>query len=394
MKSYSRSWRKVKQYGLPYGMPGYINLSNNRMRIIILALVELVMAIGISTGVSSPALAQSSLLPVEYKVSATQLDFGAIGLGTSVTMELHVTNLSSTDSIEVTGILLDGNAGFSLQQGNTRSIHPGDSAPLFIRFFPTRVGTANDRLVVVVRSQTPPNSVDTVGVSLTGSGELVGVRLDTVAANAGDLVTLHILGLINPFRDTTITGGTLVSLHYNPRALFPKEARIVSTGESLQFDRVIDSSLILFLPGKLTQETVVAITFRGLSTGQPANIVRLDSVKVEGEPLPIAGNGLVLLSGCDIEHELKMGRRVSALAVRHDPASPLLTLTYRAPAGSAPELRLYDINGDCCLTRILAAATDEEQTTQVPVPTLGHGFYLLELRDRAERAILPLMIAR
>jgi hypothetical protein len=102
----------------------------------------------------------------------------------------------------------------------------------------------------------------------------------------------------------------------------------------------------------------------------------------------------VLLSGCDIEHELRLGRRATLLGVQHDPASDLLTVTYRASAGNEPEVRLYDINGDCHLARVLPAATDSEQTVQIAIPDAGRGFYLLELHDRAEHSILPLMIAR
>jgi hypothetical protein len=359
----------------------------------ILALVAMALAIG--TGGSSPAIAQSSLLFPEVVVEPPALVAGVVEMGSSTTMELRVRNLSKRDSLLIERMfLIEGNAGFLLPQAGSMIIQPEDTVRLLVTFRPIRGGVAHDELILILHELGSADTIDTVSVQMYGEGRNPVIRLDTVSGVAGELVALTLRGLKGPF-PAGGQGDLRIGLHFDPRALFPKEARILPNGDQLFVNYAGDGRLGLRFP-ELTgdSEIVVGITFRGLSTGQAENIVQIDSVALSGNVLPITGDGMVVLSGCDIEHELKMGRRVSALAVQHDPASAVITVTYHAPQGSVPLLRIYDLSGDCRLDRPLPEATDATQTIQIPVNMLGRGFYLLELLDRAERDILPLMIAR
>ena len=110
--------------------------------------------------------------------------------------------------------------------------------------------------------------------------------------------------------------------------------------------------------------------------------------------VPVAGDGLVLLSGCDIANGFDFGRRVRIESVSPNPVTGEAVVVYRAPEGSLPVLRLSNVAGQAMVEMKLSVGTGERQEARVDVVETASGVYMLELRDRAERSAVPVVITK
>jgi hypothetical protein len=145
----------------------------------------------------------------------------------------------------------------------------------------------------------------------------------------------------------------------------------------------------------ITGAELFRLEFEGLATGMPINEVEIRSVVLKGlGKVPVAGDGLVLLSGCDITNGFDFGKRVRIESVSPNPVTGEAVVVYRAPAGSQPALRLSNVAGQAMVEVKLPTGTGERQEARVDAGQTASGVYMLELRDRAERSALPIVITK
>src|SRR5205807_10344716 len=70
----------------------------------------------------------------------------------------------------------------------------------------------------------------------------------------------------------------------------------------------------------ITGTALFTLGLEGLATGQPLDAVTLVNVSLTGlGQIPIAGDGLVLLSGCDVGKDFGFGKRVRITSVQPNP---------------------------------------------------------------------------
>ena len=89
-----------------------------------------------------------------------------------------------------------------------------------------------------------------------------------------------------------------------------------------------------------------------------------------------------------------VGTKVSIAGLLIAGGSEVANISYLAPEGERPEVRIVDLDGTLRLATELPAGTGAEQTGAVPLRGLSAGVYLLELRLGGDRSLIPIMIAR
>ncbi len=137
-------------------------------------------------------------------VSATNLDFGGVGVNTAVTQSL---TLSSTGTAPVTvstaGVL---GSGFSMSgEGFPVTLNPGQTSTLSVQFDPTTVGTATGSLTFASNSSMGSPTV----VNLSGTGVPV---LSALSCNIGSMTGAGTDNCTVMLNAATASGGFTVSL--------------------------------------------------------------------------------------------------------------------------------------------------------------------------------------
>jgi hypothetical protein len=188
-------------------------------------------------------------------------------------------------------------------------------------------------------------------------------------------------------------------LHFNQRALYPLSVHpsVAVTGNGPTLQHLGDGTIIVEFPQgiqMLTGTELFRLEMQGLVTGQPVNDVVIEEALINGINAAETGNGLVFLSGCDIGRDLSLDKAVAIRSIHPNPVGDEAIITYRAPAGSTPQLVITDMTGRELIYQQLPAGTGEEQTERVQAHTLASGVYRFEIRDRAERSIVPVVIVR
>jgi len=230
------------------------------------------------------------------------------------------------------------------------------------------------------------------------------IWFDTVDARVGEHARLALrvyppLTADDQIRDYHIVFHIPIRSIFLHRAISPEDPSggIVSmavTGEGkVTLDRPMTGSILL-------GDTLLHLEFEGLATGQPLNIMSIDSALLggglapEGGLTPGTGNGLVILEGCDIGTSFGAGKRVRIDAIRPNPIRDEATLVYRAPAGSQPRLLLRDMTGREFASVPMPAGTGELQEVRLPLGDIDSGVYLMELQQGAERSVMPVIIRK
>jgi hypothetical protein len=223
------------------------------------------------------------------------------------------------------------------------------------------------------------------------------VWLDTVSSRVGTRLRLHAL-VAPPLTATEGVGEYRMDLRFDPGALFLHGVHAPVSGPATGGPRVVfqkDGLVRIAYSGPVVTGTeLFEIEMEGLATGKPANVVEGDSLVLSGDGGTTASNGLVLLSGCDIANGFGFGKRVRIESISPNPAARQITIAYRAPLGSAPRLLFSNSAGEESLRADLPAGNGEVQESRVDVGSLASGLYMLELRDREERSIVPLIITK
>jgi hypothetical protein len=224
-----------------------------------------------------------------------------------------------------------------------------------------------------------------------------GAWLDTVSAAVGDRMqlTLHIAPAL---RIGDRAGGYHVVLKLPVRGLFPYRVIDPRSGAPAVMTYEADGLLTIDRHGlsdPITGDRLLSLEMEGLSTAEPLSPVDIQSVELEGVgQLPVIGEGLVILSGCDVGTNIGFGKRITILAVQPNPVKSAAVVTYRAPKGAMPVLSLLDVAGRERLLRRLEPGTGEEQSAAVEITGVASGIYRLELRDGAERVSVPIIVVK
>jgi hypothetical protein len=220
--------------------------------------------------------------------------------------------------------------------------------------------------------------------------------LDTVGGRVGERLRMKLL-LAPPLIASDGISGYTVRLRLDSRALFPHGAvtgGATPNGLKYQPDGsiVIDRSLT---NGAVAGNVLFELELEGLATGGALNVVELESVYLNGlGKLPIAGPGLVLLNGCDIANGFSFGRRARIESARPNPVSNELQVTYHAPEGALPILRLRNSAGQIVFREVLPIGTGTSSDATVDVSRQSSGIYLIELVDGAEHDGVSVVIVK
>jgi hypothetical protein len=217
------------------------------------------------------------------------------------------------------------------------------------------------------------------------------VWMDTVRARVGDRFVIGML-VSPPLRSNDGVSRYDIQLRHAPSALFANSARAASSGATPVMSAAPDGTIsVTARNASVVGDTVFSLEMTGLSTGSPQNVVEIVSAELGAAPVTVAGNGLVLLDGCDIG-TFAAGKAVRIVATHTDAESGSIVVEYRAPAGSRPLLTLYDATGRAIITRSLGEDGALDRDATIPMP--ASGLYVIELRDRDERSSAPSIVTR
>ncbi len=105
-------------------------------------------------------------------------------------------------------------------------------------------------------------------------------------------------------------------------------------------------------------------------------------------------DGMVLLSGCDVDRMPGGGKRAHIGGLGPNPAAGSVVVTYLAPPGREAVLTLYDFPGNRVETVRLPQGTGDMEEFRLDLTGYPRGVYTLELRERNERSWRILLIDR
>jgi hypothetical protein len=224
--------------------------------------------------------------------------------------------------------------------------------------------------------------------------------LDTASARVGDRfqMRMHLAPGLKPSDAVT---GYSVRLTIDPKSLFVHgagNAFAKVTGPQPTVKYQPDGTVVIDYDNgvnPITGGELFTLEMEGLATGIPINYVTIRSVVLKGlGKVPVAGNGLVLLSGCDIANGFGFGKRVRIESVQPNPITGEAIVGYRAPAGSRPELTLTNSAGQRVAVMRLPAGNGETQTATLAVDSAPSGVFMLAIQDNAEQSVVPVVIVR
>lgn len=337
----------------------------------------------------SPAVAVTS--PVEM---------GTVPVGTTRTLAdtLTVRNTGTRDLRIIRIDLRGGDSNrFAVTGTVPTSLAVGESRAFTVGFSPDAPrGFLTACITMIDDSSTVATAIRGIGVA---HPEHL-YRLDTASIQVGEraVISLHASPPLTAEDDVR---GYRIRLRIDPRALFPFELAptgAAAAGSMGDLRDSIDGTITIERSGfgaPITGEILAQVALQGLITGQPLNVIDLLEVAAGSQPAAtIAGNGLVLLSGCDVGRNLKLDKPARITSIQPNPMGHDATVIYRAPIGETPTLRLVGITGSAALALQLPVGNGEDQEVQLDLGQTPSGVYMLELRDRAERAFIPVIIAK
>jgi hypothetical protein len=319
------------------------------------------------------------------------LDFGPVLVDNCRSDSFTLANHGSYPLIIDTIIL--PNRGYTIEPAAAVagfSILPDSSRTIAVRFCPTADGRYDDT-ITIVHNVFPPRAT----IYLHGVAGRARIWLDTAAGNAGELVTLH-ARLDAALARTTSIGRYSLRLVVTPTALFPKRVIVPRAGASATMRYDASGTITIDgdnAGGDVSDGDLVEIEMRGLSTSAASNRVAFTAAVLnDTDSLADRGDGIVKLSGCDIDYGVSLTERLAIKSVHMEHASQA-EVVYRAPLGSAPMLEIVDLSGGAIATMQLPEGNAAEQQVTVPVSGLARGLYLLVLHTGAERTVVPIVVA-
>lgn len=334
--------------------------------------------------VKGKGIANDAPVP-RISVDKNTLDFGEITVQTSTTASFIVSNLSTTQSVQVTTLAFLANSApvFTFQNPPDVpfTIEAGGTYPITVQFQPDIAGrtsaiisirsTASSLTVVVLGSgkEDPlPPVIDTVTVEMRSKNVVIGQEFDLLASCNRPVETAAILS------KRGITGVRAV-LKWNASVLFPigTNSRTVTSGSC---SIIVEAPLSVTEAGVLFQVPVKTLL---------GNAEFTDVEIVEWEWLPTSADTSRLYTirdGCritvtDVWSDANGPRLINPLAgtlqmdVVPNPFTDKTTIKF-TPAGGERTLHIYDMLGTLVLdlTEKLQS-TDSVDVTASELPSAG-----------------------
>ncbi|MBS1914168.1 MAG: hypothetical protein JST22_19425 [Bacteroidetes bacterium] len=224
------------------------------------------------------------------------------------------------------------------------------------------------------------------------------VKLDTVAARVGDRVSL-VMHVQPGLTVAEAVHGYHADLRFDSRALFIHD--VISPdrsagGEMATYNATGAGLLSVDRPASspaITGDELFRVELEGLVSGQPLNVMAIDRVQMpEAFSVAAAGDGLVILSGCELGTSFE--KHVQIVAIRPNPLRDELVLEYWLPSGKPGVLRLYDGVGREIVRTGIGEGTGENQEAHVDVRQVPSGIYEVELRNGAYRSAATVVVLR
>lgn len=318
------------------------------------------------------------------------IDFGDVLVGRCRDTTIVLYNLSATilTLTELEIAELTGTNAFEILHPPAipLQIDPEEPLVLHIRFCPDAKGQQHRQLTTTFDPD------EKQGTALVGNGIIPRIWLDSAHTNAGEEATLNLY--IWPAK-VFDQGEYHIEFRINPDALFVRE---VASQQIVTYQQTADGVLTIegvFSNNTLNDNTICQIAFLGLITGQEINPVEIRNFDIASsiarwDTLP----GIVYLSGCEVGRTPGIGKRASIRSVQPNPALSSTTLTYQAPKGRVSTLSLFDCRGQKITAITLPEGSGQIEELHLPLDGLPRGMYMLELVERNERQLHPLLIGQ
>lgn len=354
---------------------------------------------------------KTSLIALRYSSDGnplSQLDLGGVVQGQQRSAIVYIQNLGTAavnlDSSSFTATLLkNGGNGeitvvFAKSMQRFSTIAPNGIDSILVTYRADGVGT--DSGIVYVSGKVKLTDGASVAVSTTFSVVANGtdqpvkrsVWLADTSGRVGDTLSVAI-HVTPPIAASDGMRLFHLSFHYDSTSLYPLAAAdpaisMRDSGGVVTVDRAGGAPLSGDLLGTLR--------FLPLSTAKSVTLIELaNAITLEGkEAARYAAASTITLSGCDIGRTPEFNLKVTVGGVAIGQGDESATITYQAPEGRSPSVRLVDVNGATWLSFDLPAGTGTEQSVQVPMGRISPGLYLLELRLDGDRSAIPIMVVR
>ncbi len=318
------------------------------------------------------------------------IDFGDVPVGTRKDTVLTVRNTDDIAPLLILRSVLDeGMNAYTIEEitpADPRSVLPDGMVSLSLSFRPTETGSVQGKVVL------EDDQVISAETLLRGNGVVPAVRLDTVSGMAGEFVRLTLS--VDRVGDLTPQIGRYrFVFSIPPLALFPREL----SGSPATMAYEADGRLVVegdHGGNSAPDGKLFTLTFRGLSTGDPVNPVRIEEAEwtdFGSLPLPIAGHGLVRLEGCDVGRSVGVIGKPVSLKVFPNPAAEELVVSCSTPPQSLPMLTLYTTSAEEVRRYSLPVDTNEE-SYRLSLSGLHPGTYLLELQAGGGRDVEVIVV--
>ncbi len=332
----------------------------------------------------------------------TTIDFGAVDTLSCATYDLVIENVGDALGV-LDELFFDPSGagtpfGFALPLPALPLLIPaGESRTIALQFCPKSLGGAS----AMWNAQQSGGRLLQAVLRGSGVAPAIGiehtVRLADTTVRVGETFRL-MMRIDAPVGNASAATFESARIILNRRSLwlkgvFPASAPGVTLAWGFEDDSTV---LVTGTGGTLSGGGILELELVGLSTGMTMNHLRIEELtlgNLPGVTVDTSGGEVVLL-GCDIGRQLGYTRKIAIKAIRLDPLSSAVAVSYDAPEGLIPSASLIDMTGGTVLSRELPYGNGKEQEARIALGDLAPGVYLLELRVGKDRSTVPIMLSR
>lgn len=339
-------------------------------------------------------------------VPLARYDFGDVPTGSARSIVVFVRNRGTVPIAipvaNLTATLLPSSAGGSFSVAPARAgvvrleLPPDQLDSIRVTYRPGPLGV--DSALVIVggiatldaqRSAPTVTRIVLLGRSVPAAVEGRKLRLQPASGHVGDTLYLAVRAT-PPVAASEGLDHIEITFHVDRGSLAP-----VTGGDPFVRLTANNGVWTWRRDGLLTGDTIALIRLVALSTAVPESHAAIESATI-GTRAVDHGNdsATITLEGCGLGLGPSFGTKVSIAGLMISGGSGVANITYLAPEGERPEVRIVDLEGTLRLATELPAGIGVEQTGAVPLRGLSAGVYLLELRLGGDRSFIPIMIAR
>lgn len=328
-------------------------------------------------------------------INRREIDAGDVIVGDTARLAdtLVIRNSGSID-VDITHIEFTGgdSSHFKVIGSVPATITPSGTAGYDIEFIPDSAREYEaDALVRLSNGGIIP-------VKLRGGGDTrppierrIWVDSNRAFVNTPFDLTVHVSPAFTA-ADSVTKFQLVFKIDYN--ALFPHGPLSQQGANDTLYYLSPDTVVIERLSGPvITGTELLSINLEGLVTGQALNTVELIDVQFPGRNVSIStGNGSVQLDGCDVGSGLGFNRPIRAHRAWPVPAREDVTISYTAPEGSKPRVRVVDLMGRAIRESELEKGSGSEQRMAITTDGLAPGTYFVELHAGSEMSVVRVIV--